>query len=43
MKEIVKGLWVGNDTDYEKVKDNSEWRVVRACKDGPGEIGRAHV
>lgn len=36
MKEIVKGLWVGNDADYEKVKDKPEWFVVRAAKEGPG-------
>ena len=36
MKEIHKSLYVGGDSDYEKVKENPDWRVLRACKDGPG-------
>ena len=36
MKEVYSKLYVGGDSDYEKVKDNSDWRVLRACKDGPG-------
>jgi hypothetical protein len=36
MKEVYSRLFVGGDSDYEKVKDKSDWYVVRACKEGPG-------
>lgn len=36
MREIYSKIYVGNDSDYEKVKDNPDWHVLRAAKDGPG-------
>ena len=36
MEEIYKGVWVGDDNDYEKIKDKPEWKSVRCCKFGPG-------
>jgi hypothetical protein len=36
MREVYSKLFVGDDTDYEKVKDNPDWRVLRCAKDGPG-------
>jgi hypothetical protein len=36
MKEVYSRLFIGGDSDYEKVKDKSDWRVLRAAKDGPG-------
>ena len=36
MREIILKLYVGDDADYEKVKDNPDWHILRAAKDGPG-------
>ena len=41
MEEIysVKGggsIWVGDDNDYLKIKDNPEWKSCRMAKYGPG-------
>jgi hypothetical protein len=36
MEEIYKNVWVGDDNDYLKVKDNSDWKSCRMCKFGPG-------
>jgi predicted protein tyrosine phosphatase len=36
MREVYKGLFVGDDSDFEKVKNDSSWYIVRACKEGPG-------
>lgn len=36
MQEIYTHLYVGDDSDYEKIKDNSDWRSARMCKFGPG-------
>lgn len=36
MEEIYKGVWVGDDNDYEKIKEKPEWKSVRCCKFGPG-------
>ena len=36
MKEIYSKIYVGDDSDYEKVKDSPDWRILRAAKDGPG-------
>lgn len=36
MREIYSKLYVGDDADYEKVKDNSDWRILRCAKDGLG-------
>jgi hypothetical protein len=29
-------VWVGDDADYEKIKNDLEWRSARMCKYGPG-------
>lgn len=41
MEEIYKaangiGVYIGDDTDYEKIKDNPDWKSCRMCKFGPG-------
>lgn len=36
MENIIGTLYVGDDTDYEKVKDKPTWSVLRCCKYGPG-------
>ena len=36
MEEIYNNVWVGDDTDYEKIKDKKDWKSVRMCKFGPG-------
>lgn len=36
MKQISPNVFVGDDDDYEKVKDNKDWAVVRCAKFGPG-------
>lgn len=36
MVEVIPHLWVGDDADYEKVKDREHWANLRVCKDGPG-------
>lgn len=36
MKELIRGLFVGGDEDYEKVKDKEDFFIVRAAKEGPG-------
>src|ERR1022692_3136927 len=36
MEETYKNIYVGDDTDYEKIKDNPEFKSCRMCKFGPG-------
>ena len=36
MEEVHPRLFVGDDKDYERVKDNSGWSFLRCCKEGPG-------
>lgn len=36
MEQIYPNVFVGGDTDYEKIKDRPEWRTARMCKYGPG-------
>lgn len=36
MTNIINNLYVGNDADYEDVKENKDWYILRCCKDGPG-------
>lgn len=36
MKELIKNLYVGDDSDYLKVKDNESWWIIRCAKEGPG-------
>ncbi len=33
MREIVKGLWVGNRTDYDEAKDRPDWSFLLAARD----------
>lgn len=34
MKEILKGLWIGDDSDVDKAREKN-WNIVHACKSGP--------
>lgn len=41
MQEIFRvkdggSVWVGDDLDYEKIKDKPDWKSARMCKYGPG-------
>lgn len=36
MAEVYPRLWVGDDEDYEKIKDKEGWSAVRCCKYGSG-------
>lgn len=36
MTNIIGSLYVGGDTDYEKIKDRPDWSCLRCCKCGPG-------
>jgi len=36
MNQVYRDIYVGDDADFEKVKDKDGWAIVRACKDGPG-------
>jgi hypothetical protein len=36
MEEVINKLWVGGDTDYNKLKGRSDFSFLRCCKDGPG-------
>ncbi len=36
MKEIYSRIYVGGDPDYLRVKDDSDWRILRCAKDGNG-------
>lgn len=36
MIEVIDNLYVGGDKDYERIKDNKGWSIIRACKEGPG-------
>ena len=36
MTEVHKNLFVGDDADYQKVKDNDSWWIIRAAKEGAG-------
>jgi hypothetical protein len=36
MEQIIDRLFVGNDSDYERVKGKDGWSALRCCKEGPG-------
>lgn len=36
MEHIIGSLYVGDDADYEKLKDRKGWAFLRCCKEGPG-------
>lgn len=36
MEKIIDRLYVGDDTDYLKVRDRPGYSVLRCCKEGPG-------
>lgn len=36
MEEIINRLYVGGDSDYERLKGKSGWSFLRCCKEGPG-------
>jgi hypothetical protein len=36
MEQVIDRLFVGGDSDYERVKDKPGWSVLRTCKEGPG-------
>lgn len=36
MEQIINGIYVGGDRDYERVKDRDDFSIVRCCKYGPG-------
>lgn len=36
MEEIYPHVYVGDDADYLKIKDDKTWRSCRMCKFGPG-------
>lgn len=34
MREVYKGLWIGDDSDVEKAREKN-YSIVHACKNGP--------
>lgn len=36
MQNVLGNLYVGGDTDYERLKDKDGWSFLRCCKNGPG-------
>ena len=36
MEQVIDRLYVGDDNDYEKIKDNKSWKTCRCCKYGVG-------
>lgn len=36
MESIIPNLYVGGNTDYERLKDKPGWSFLRCCKEGPG-------
>ena len=36
MENVLGNLYVGDDSDYEKMKDKAGWSFLRCCKYGPG-------
>ncbi len=36
MERLIGNLFVGSDEDYDKVKENKQWSVLRTCKEGTG-------
>lgn len=36
MEEVVNNLYVGGDTDFEKIAHRTGWSALRVCKYGPG-------
>jgi hypothetical protein len=36
VEEIYKDVFVGDNEDYEKIKNKENWRAARMCKYGPG-------
>ena len=36
MEQIIKGVYVGADRDYDHVKDREDFSILRCCKYGPG-------
>lgn len=36
MENVLNSLYVGDDADYEKIKDKTGWSCLRCAKCGPG-------
>lgn len=36
MEQVIDGLYVGGDSDYERLKDKDGWSFLRCAKFGPG-------
>jgi len=36
MENVIGSLYVGDDSDYLKIKGKDGWSVLRCCKEGPG-------
>lgn len=36
MHNIINNLYVGDDSDYERVKDDPKFKTLRCCKEGSG-------
>jgi hypothetical protein len=36
MESIIHNLYVGGDSDYEKLNGKGGWSILRTCKEGPG-------
>lgn len=36
MHQVIDRLYVGGDSDYERLKSKDGWSILRACKEGPG-------
>ena len=36
MNQVYKDVFVGDDSDFAKVKDKEGWSILRACKEGDG-------
>lgn len=36
MDAIIDRLYVGGDSDYERLKGKAGWHFLRCCKEGPG-------
>lgn len=34
--QIINGLYVGGDEEYQRVADSDGWSWLRCCKEGPG-------
>lgn len=36
MEDVFHNLYVGNDADFNRLKDEDGWAFLRCCKHGPG-------